>query len=636
MAVTRTWDPQRNEGKPLSRTVVSEFRDVGDYEIELSFSSEEPVRRWWGLEILGHEESDVDLRRLNDGGVILFAHGRDPNFGVMPVGRVVSAWIDRESRKGRARVAFDQDEDAQKVLGKIRSGTLRGVSVGYEIREVTEIGEGETFRGITGPADLVTRWVPFEVSIEPTPADPTVGIGRSMEDMDHEIEVDENESEFEGGNESMSEQMNEVRDIVNEEEVRAKAAAEERARVAEIVSLCRDFDVDPAEHIASGASVDAVRAAILDKVRAARKPVEMASVSVTVDETDRLRTAGVEAIGRRLGFERKPADGNPFEHMSLLEMARTLLERRGVNTSGMTRLELATRALFGGGTGDFPYILSNIGKKSLLAAYDAAPSTYELWTRTVDTNDFKPISRMRFSEAPDLVLKKEGGEYAFATFAEDREQYALATYGRKFSLTREAIINDDLSAFSRISTAFGNAARRLVNGLPYAILEANAAMADGLALFHSSHGNLASSDGEPSVSALEAAMAAFRRQTDISGNQVLNIVPEFILVPPELEWTTRQLMASTVDPDETNNVPNVLRGRLNVICDAELSDAKAWYLAASPSVIDTIEVCFLDGARAPVVESRENWDVDGIEFKVRLDVAAKAIDHRGLYKNAGK
>lgn len=131
-------------------------------------------------------------------------------------------------------------------------------------------------------------------------------------------------------------------------------------------------------------------------------------------------------------------------------------------------------------------------------------------------------------------------------------------------------------------------------------------------------------------------MAAFRRQTDISGNQVLNIVPEFILVPPELEWTTRQLMASTVDPDETNNVPNVLRGRLNVICDAELSDAKAWYLAASPSVIDTIEVCFLDGARAPVVESRENWDVDGIEFKVRLDVAAKAIDHRGLYKNAGK
>jgi len=636
MAVTRTWDPQRNDGKPLSRTVVSEFRDVGDHEIELSFSSEEPVRRWWGLEILGHEESDVDLRRLNDGGVILFAHGRDPNFGVMPVGRVVSAWIDRESRKGRARVEFDTDEDAQKVLGKIRSGTLRGVSVGYEIREVTEIGEGETFRGITGPADLVTRWVPFEVSIEPTPADPTVGIGRSMEDMDHEIEVDENESEFEGGNESMSEQMNEVRDIVNEEEVRAKAAAEERARVAEIVSLCRDFDVDPAEHIASGASVDAVRAAILDKVRAARKPVEMASVSVTVDETDRLRTAGVEAIGRRLGFERKPADGNPFEHMSLLEMARTLLERRGVNTSGMTRLELATRALFGGGTGDFPYILSNIGKKSLLAAYDAAPSTYELWTRTVDTNDFKPISRMRFSEAPDLVLKKEGGEYAFATFAEDREQYALATYGRKFSLTREAIINDDLSAFSRISTAFGNAARRLVNGLPYAILEANAAMADGVALFHSNHGNLASSDGVPSISALESAMAAFRRQTDISGNQVLNIVPEFILVPPELEWTTRQLMASTVDPDETNNVPNVLRGRLNVICDAELSNATAWYLAASPSVIDTIEVCFLDGARAPVVESRENWDVDGIEFKVRLDVAAKAIDHRGLYKNAGK
>lgn len=636
MAMERKWDPNRNNGKTLSRTMTGEFR-YGDNEreLELSFSSEEPVQRWWGLEILGHEESDVDLARLNDGGVVLFAHGRDPNFGVMPVGRVVSAWIDRESRKGRARVEFDTDEDAQRVLDKIKSGTLRGVSVGYEIREITEIEEGETFRGITGPAELATKWIPFEISIEPIPADPTVGVGRSMdEECDEEPN---NEIEPEGGSESMNEMnVNEVREAVNVEEVRAQVAAEERARVAEIVSLCRDFDVDPAEYISSGASVDAVRAAILDRVRANRKPVETASVTVKVDEADRLRTAGIEAIGRRIGLVQKADEGNPFEHMSLLEMARTLLERRGVKTAGMTRLELATRALFGAGTGDFPYILSNVGKKSLLAAYDTAPSTYELWTRTVDTNDFKPVSRMRFSEAPDLVLKKEGGEYAFATFSEDREQYALATYGRKFSLTREAIINDDLSAFSRIASAFGNAAKRLVNGLPYAILEANAAMADGVNLFHANHGNLATNVGVPSITLLEEAMAAFRRQTDISGNQVLNIVPEFLIVPPELEWTSRQLMASTVDPEETNNVPNVLRGRLTVIGDAELTSKDAWYLSASPAVVDTIEVCFLDGARAPVVESRENWDVDGIEFKVRLDVAAKAIDHRGLHKNAGK
>ncbi|CAH8248527.1 hypothetical protein WJ0W_005709 [Paenibacillus melissococcoides] len=151
--------------------------------VELSFSSEEPYQRWFGNEILSHDVGAVDLSRLQEVGVLLFSHGRDTRYGRMPIGDVEKAWIDANTRKARALVRFDDDEDSEKVFRKVVKGFIKGVSVGYSVSNWEEVKAGSVSANgrHQGPAYVALKWQPFEISIEPTPADPTVGVGRSAD-----------------------------------------------------------------------------------------------------------------------------------------------------------------------------------------------------------------------------------------------------------------------------------------------------------------------------------------------------------------------------------------------------------------------------------------------------------------------
>lgn len=143
---------------------------------ELSFSSEEPYVRWFGPEILSHDDSAVDLARLNEIGVLLFNH--DAGY---VLGRVDRAWI--EGKRGRAEVTFDDDEAADVIYQKVKSGTLKGVSVRYHVDAWEEVVSGKTSAdGFVGPCDIARKWAPLEISIVSVPADATVGVGRSCGD----------------------------------------------------------------------------------------------------------------------------------------------------------------------------------------------------------------------------------------------------------------------------------------------------------------------------------------------------------------------------------------------------------------------------------------------------------------------
>ena len=117
----------------------------------------------------------------------------------------------------------------------------------------------------------------------------------------------------------------------------------------------------------------------------------------------------------------------------------------------------------------------------------------------------------------------------------------------------------------------------------------------------------------------------------------LNIRPAYFLVPITLEGTSRVLMAAEFDPAKTQRTPNSVAGMAEVVSDARLDAASttAWYLAASPMMHDTIEVAYLDGQTQPYLETRQGWNIDGAEFKVRIDAGVQVLDFRGLYKNAG-
>lgn len=142
----------------------------------LSFSSETPYRRYFGMEVLDHAENAVNLDRLNGSGVLLFNH--DVN---RVLGKVLRAWV--ENGRGYAEVEFDTDGDAEKIFGKVASGTLKTTSVRYTVDtwETVKAGAATADGRFAGPCEIARRWTPLEVSIVSVPADATVGVGRSEE-----------------------------------------------------------------------------------------------------------------------------------------------------------------------------------------------------------------------------------------------------------------------------------------------------------------------------------------------------------------------------------------------------------------------------------------------------------------------
>lgn len=174
--LTRTRNsPRKNDGtRSMGQILAREGEEDSSRRRILSFSSEEPVDRYFGPEILDHSGDAVNLQRLNEIGVLLFNHDTDK-----VVGRILRAWV--ENGRGMAEVEFDTDAAAETVFQKVRSGTLKTTSVRYRVDrwEIVEAGKTSGDGRFTGPCSIARKWTPVEVSIVSVPADPTVGVGRS-------------------------------------------------------------------------------------------------------------------------------------------------------------------------------------------------------------------------------------------------------------------------------------------------------------------------------------------------------------------------------------------------------------------------------------------------------------------------
>lgn len=433
---------------------------------------------------------------------------------------------------------------------------------------------------------------------------------------------------------------------------RAAAAQAEQARAADITELCQRHNVATLALglIRSGSTVEQARAAVLDELArndAAAGGHRNVRVETLRDEAQ-TRMAGLqEAILNRIDPRAQLTDnGRQYRGLSLIEIGRDIIEADGQSTRGMSRLEIATRMLqvrSAGymGTSDFGSLISNVASKRLRSAYEQAASTYRVWARQApNAPDFKDITVVQLSGAPELLQTNEHGEFKYGTLSDGAEKYNVVTYGRIVALTRQAIINDDLRGFDRLVQAFGNSAARLENRLVYAQLTGNPTMADGVALFHATHGNLGTAgtvlDG---ITKLGAARMAMRKQTGLQGEK-LNVTPRYLIVPTALEQTAYQYTSSAYVPAIADNVNEFRAGgrtALEPVVEPLLDDASAtaWYLAADAAAMDTVEYCYLDGAEGPVIESEMGFEVDGVSLKARLDFAAKAVEHRGLYKATG-
>lgn len=377
---------------------------------------------------------------------------------------------------------------------------------------------------------------------------------------------------------------------------------------------------------------------LLRKLGESAEPLHGA-MSVTADGRDRFKAGASAALAVRAGLA-KDDPANEFRGYTLLELARASLVRAGVTTPPGSKMGLVAAAITHS-TSDFPYLLQDTAEKAMLKGYSEAEETFQTWTRVGRLTDFKAASRVGMSEFSDLDEVKENAEFKHGSLGDRREQIQLATYGKLFTISRQAIINDDMAAFSDIPRKMGRAAPRKVGDLVYAVLTGNPAMADGTALFHANHSNLAGSAAALSLATVGAGRTAMGRQTDSSGSaNALNIRPRYLVTPLTLEDAAGVLLNSEYDPDTANKLQryNPARGwNLTLVSDARLDAASttAFFLAADQNTFDTIEVAYLDGNPNPYLEQQNGWTVDGVEFKVRLDAAVKALDWRTMYKNAG-
>ncbi len=203
-------DPDQRQAKAMTRELaVNSIRAMegegNERKFVISFSSEEPYDRWWGTEILDHSDGAVDLTRLNEIGCLLFNHNRDK-----VIGKINRAWI--QDMRGMAEVEFDTDEGSELIYQKVKGGTLKGVSVGYQIDSWEEVMPNKQSADgrFTGPADIARKWTPYEISIVSVPADPTVGVGRELEETEpgtqnrtldwYERQLQINKNIIQGGN----------------------------------------------------------------------------------------------------------------------------------------------------------------------------------------------------------------------------------------------------------------------------------------------------------------------------------------------------------------------------------------------------------------------------------------------------
>jgi phage major head subunit gpT-like protein len=382
-----------------------------------------------------------------------------------------------------------------------------------------------------------------------------------------------------------------------------------------------------------------------------------------VHKRDGIRNALLHRVAPEMrdsaGKQKFPLDdnGRQYRGLSLIDTARLFLHGRGVRTSHMSKMDVLSAALGSGSvfihnerldsamdvrggmhtTSDFALLLADVQGKVLRAAYGEAPQTWAPIARTVTLSDFKASKQMQLGEAPGLLEVLEHGEFTRGTIAEGKEQFQLATYGRIFAITRQALMNDDLAAFSRVASEFGRQARRKESDLAWAQITANGNMGDAHALFDATyHTNYTASGTVISVDNLGIGRAALRKQTGLDGATLLNLSARFLIVPAAKETIADQYTSANYVPSAAGSV-NPFAGRLQVIAEPRLdvASATAWYLSAGIDEIDILLHGVLEGQEGPAVETRVGFDVDGLEIKCRLDCAFKVADWRGLYKNVG-
>jgi HK97 family phage prohead protease len=670
----RTGQPPETGVRLLAFTGGSYDAKTRTAEVVITTST--PVKRWGMIEILEVSDKAVDLSRVGLGQVkLLDSHNSGSVECVLGV--LESARIESPAVVGVVR--FGETEEALEAAGMVERGEITGISCGYRVLrwERTDYDAETDTETWTG-----TRWELFEVSLVSIPADKFAGI-RSLDTLsppaipaviqeptmtDASVRQPTAEESAASTPAASAPAATETRAAPAPAPVDSGAALRaDRARAAEIIAIGARHNLDTAmtsQAIADGVSLDAFRATVLETL-AVRSPAAQlkpgAGTFGIVDageSPDSRRTAMVDGIiMRAMGFAPDGTAGRPkvesaersreFAGMSLVELAAETLGIRGAHRMPRVQLyeEVVQRSMLG--TSDFPLLLSAAANKFLLAQYQYQQPSYRMFAAKKNFNDFKTHNFLKVGDFPVLEQLSETGEFRNGAISENRETVSALTYGKIVSLSRQMFVNDDLSAFSDLTSAAGRRVADFENSVAWAVVLANSkagpTMSDTGNLFNATavttaggHANQAGSATAITVAALSTARTAMRVQKSLDGIP-LNIGPAMIVAGPQKQTELEQLLSTQLLATQISNI-NPFNGggltSLKPVVDAYITD-NAWYLFADPMVAPTFVWGYVSGFEGPRFAIDQPFRQDGLSLKVVEDFGFGAIDWRGAFRNAG-
>ncbi len=427
-----------------------------------------------------------------------------------------------------------------------------------------------------------------------------------------------------------------------------EALQAERQRSAEITTLCREFGMEPDKFITDGKTLDETRAAVLEHLKRNGAPL---GSRITVGESgeDEFRRDASDGLVMRGGLAPEGAGNGArqFSAMSLRDLAIECMERAG--EAGVRRMssdELFTKIMqrqYLTPTAAFPAILDNAIEKAYVTGHKQVQVTFDKWTKKGTLPDFKTHDN-NYLAGPigDFEEVPEGGE-----LKNDRPVDAklptrkLKTYGKQFTLSRQAFINDDIGLVTSLPARHAAAARRTINRQCYGILMKNSRVYDNKALFCSEHKNLLKTGTGITKEAVQAMILAISTQKD-QFDQAITIRPAMLVLPVGMGFDLFTLFNSpTIQAtDNTQAVNPLYRYGLQQVEDPEINrlagaGAAPWFMMGATEDTAFIEVDYLNGEEVPKIRRMETAGQLGFVWDIYLDWGIQVMDYRGAVKNPG-
>ncbi len=428
-----------------------------------------------------------------------------------------------------------------------------------------------------------------------------------------------------------------------------RALAQERERCRSIRELCRSFNMndDADGYIDNGNTVDQVRSMILDKLAQTAAPV---GARVTVDEGDKFRAAAVDGFAMRAGVTvEKPMDGaNDFRSMPLKNLAVECLAREGRDARSLLRMggddlynELCRQ--YYNPTSAFPAIMDQTIRKSIVDVYNKVQTTFQLWTTKGSLSDFKESKDHEYvmGGLGDFEKVGENGEIkADMPKTEMLPTRKLETYGKQFSMTRQAFINDDISFMAHIPGEYAAKAKQTIDKQVYSILFNNGVTFDNKKLFSADHKNLLATASKPTQTSMQEMILQMQQQTDQFGDAIY-VNPKYLIVPVGYQFDIAVILHSAQVPGSNNNDYNpMMNYPIQVIQTNQLNalakgKAVPWFMVADQMSAKSIQVDYLNGQETPIVRRMEAPGTLAFVWDIYTDWGIAVRDFRGMARNNG-